>query len=354
MLSHTRLCYCEHVNPAKTIGVDLWAGQVRGGSNHATVYGSVPRFATPRSMRELFLAAYSKLAALCREVDEPGLALVAVDEFTGAPAGVVRLRARFGRHVAAIVGRHDQCDLYLDRHASLALRHLAIVLDPVQSWRRNSTTVRYRILDLRTERGFGDEDAKRMRGLRAEGPAFVRCAGHALFVLPLGDPTDWPESPADAWAMLPERVYFDELQCMPEGTNSAVRIDNRTRQSRIFRTHGPRDTGMGLIEGGIAGTVEVISDGKRGRLSIGDRALRDGVLLGRYARCDGAELLADASLSRVHMLLLHIDDALLAIDTASRNGSHLPNHSNARVIAIDGDTEIHLGKHTSIRWRWTA
>ena len=343
------------MNPAKTIGVDLWAGQVRGGQNHATVYGSVPRVAIPRTMRDLFVAAYSKVAPLCREVDEPGLALLAVDETTAMPVGVVRLRARFGRHVAAIVGRHDQCDLFLDRHSSLALRHLAVVLDPVQSWRRNSTTVRYRVLDLRTERAFTDEESKHLRGLRAEGPTLVRCAGHALFVLPLGDPTDWPESPTDAWAMMPERVYFDEMQSTPDGSLAKVRLDlDQTRQSMIFRTHGPRDTGMRLVEGGVAGTLEVIGDTKRGRLAIGDRALRDGVLLGRYARCDGTELLEDTSLSRVHMLLIHIDDALLAIDTASRNGSHLPGHANARVIAIDGDTEIHLGKHTRIRWRWAA
>src|SRR5262245_30017676 len=167
----------------------------------------------PHGVRELFLASYPKLAALCREVDEPGLALLAVDEFAGVPAGVVRLRARFGRHVASIVGRHDQCDLYLDRHASLALRHLATVLHPVQRRRRNSPKVRYRVLDLRTERGFRDEEDKRMRGLRAEGPAFIRCSGHALFILPLGDPSDWPESATDAWAMMPERVYFDEMQC---------------------------------------------------------------------------------------------------------------------------------------------
>ena len=61
--------------------------------------------------------------------------MLAVDEVTGRPAGLVRLRARFGRHVAAIIGRHDQCDLFLDKHSSLALRHLAVVLDPVQSWR---------------------------------------------------------------------------------------------------------------------------------------------------------------------------------------------------------------------------
>lgn len=344
----------------KTIGVDLWAGQARGGDNRQTCYGSSASLGVPhRGMRELFAGAYDKFAALCREVDEPGLALLAVDERTGAPAGLVRLRARVGRHVAAIVGRHDHCDLYLDKHSSLALRHLAIVLDPVTSWRANSTAVSYRVLDLRTERGFTDEDGKGLRGLRAEGPAFVRCAGHALFMMPLGDPSDWPTSASDAWKMLPERVYFDELRGDPRGslTNlpKANVQDARTHTSMIFRTLGPRDTGMGLVDRGVvAGTLDIAGPNLRGTLSVGDQALRDGILLGRYVRCDGAALLDDPSLSRVHVLLLHVDDALLAIDTASRNGSHLSGQRNARVIAVERDTELHLGKHTRIRWRWTA
>jgi hypothetical protein len=342
------------VGPAKTIGIDLWAGQARGGPNAATVYRSVAHAPRRRSMRELFVGAYDRFAGLCREVDEPGLALLAIDERTGHAAGLVRVRARFGRHVAAIVGRHDQCDLYLSGHSSLALRHLAIVLDPVQSWRRNSTAVRYRVLDLRTSDGFADEHGNPMRGLRAEGPALVRCAGYAIFVLPLGDSTDWPDDGNDAWAMLPERVYFDELRGRPDGSRTNLPVEP-TRKSMIFRTHGPRDTGMSLVEhGDCAGTLEVIGATRRGQLTIGDSALRDGVLLGRYARCDGAEMLEDLSMSRVHMLLAHVDDALLAIDTCSRNGSHLPGQPPARVIAIPGDTEIHLGKHTRIRWRWTA
>jgi hypothetical protein len=224
----------------------------------------------------------------------------------------------------------------------------------VQSWRRNSTSVRYHVLDLRTEVGFIDEHGKHLRGLRAEGPAFVRCAGYAIFVLPLGDPSDWPEIADDAWAMMPERVYFDEMRCSPDGSRTKVPVDT-THKSMIFRTHGPRDTGMSLVEGGdTAGTLELIGKSRSGRLTIGESALRDGVLLGRYARCDGAAMLEDLSLSRVHMLLLHVDDTLLAIDTCSRNGTHLPGQSRARVIAISGDTEIHAGKHTRIRWRWAA
>ena len=341
------------MGPAKTIGIDLWAGQARGGHNVATCYRPVPRSTAARSTRDLFVGAYTKFASLCRDVDEPGLALLAVDERSGAPAGLVRLRARFGRHVAAIVGRHDECDLYLSGHASLALRHLAIILDPVQSWRRDSTAVRYRVLDLRTERGFTDEHGNAMRGLRAEGPAFVRCAGHAVFVMPIGDPSDWPERAGDAWEMLPERVYFDELRATPDASRANVPVGS-TKRSMIFRTQGPRDTGMALVERDQSGTLEVVGEHRGGTLAIGDGALRDGVLLGRYARCDGAAMLEDPSMSRVHLLLLHVEDALLAVDTCSRNGSRLPDQAPARVIPIAGDTEIHLGKQTRIRWRWSA
>jgi hypothetical protein len=348
------------VESMKTIGVELWAGQARGGPNHATCFVSIPRLVAPLDMKALFVGAYTKFAGLCRDVDEPGLALLAVDLYTGKPAGLVRMRARFGRHVAAIVGRHDQCDLYLSGHNSLALRHLAVILDPVQSWRRNSTAVRFRVLDLRTETGFTDEHGKAMGGLLAEGPAFMRCSGHAIFVLPIGDPTDWPESASDAWAMLPERVYIDELPCDPQGSLRMRRSDDRqSRRSMIFRTHGPRDTatGLSMVErGDIAGTLEMIGIRHRGIVSVGERALRDGILVGRYARCDSAAIVDDSSLSRVHVMFIRVDDTLLAIDTASRNGTHLPGGAKARVITLDGidsSGEIHLGKHTRVRWRWS-
>jgi hypothetical protein len=58
-------------------------------------------------------------------------------------------------------------------------------------------------------------------------------------------------------------------------------------------------------------------------LPLGATAARRGVLLGRYERCDAAGLpvLSDAALSRVHLLLLELEGALYALDTASTNGS---------------------------------
>ncbi len=341
---------------AKTVGVDLWAGQARGvAPNARTIVRSAVEVSLPRrSMRELFYSAYDAFVTKCRAVDEPGVAIVAVHEKTGRAQGLVVLRARVDRFVAAIVGRHDRCDLFINASDALSLRHLAIVLDPVSSWKRGDSAVRYRVLDLRTRDGFSDETGRPLRGLRAEGPALLKCAGYAFFLLPVGDPTDWPAKPEDAWAMLPERVYFDEIDRCAEGSLTKLPKPG-SRTSTLVRTHGPHDTGVGLVRSGsAAGTLELRGAHTGGYLDIGQAELADGILLGRYPRCNGAGFSDDPSLSRVHALLIQIDDRLLLVDTSSRNGSRLRGLPDARVIEIIGETELELGTHTRVRWRWTS
>jgi hypothetical protein len=344
----------------KTIGVSLWDGQERGGGNHRTVMRPAVR---PRAgLRELFLEAYPRFAPSCRAVEEPGVAILAVDESTGRAAGLVKLLARVQRPTAAIVGRHDHCDLFLAGSDRLALRQLAIVLAPVESWERGAG-VRYRVLDLKTQDGMIDEEGRVLRGLRAEGPAILRCGGYAIYILTLGDPTDWPADARDAWQMVPERVYFDELERSPDGSMPRIRprpqhgLSMRgfeTHHSVVMRTVGPRDTSSRLVESGdAAGTLEIAGPHRHTTLSVGHDALRDGLLLGRYHRCDATDP-DDESLSRVHALLLHDHDRLLMIDTASVNGTRVSGGEHARVIAIDRDLELVLGRKTRARWRWTA
>lgn len=340
----------------KTIGVDLWGDQQRGiAPNRATCIRSATELPR-RTLPELFAGAYRFFVDRCRAVEEPGIAVIAVDERRGRAQGLLQLRARVERHVAGIVGRHDACDLFLTASDRLALRHLAFVLDPPSSFRPGGD-IGYRVLDLRTTDGFQDEHGRPLRGMRCEGPAVLRCAGHALFVLPLGDPTDWPASPDDAWACLPERVYFDEMPCDPQGSLPRIPLqaNKRTRQSMIFRTHGPRETSESLVESGdIVGMLELTGKAEQGTIRIGRHELRDGVLLGRYPRCDGARLVDDPSLSRVHALLIQIGDSLLMIDTASRNGTRLVGADDTRVIHLDNDSELELGKSTRAVWRWLS
>jgi len=343
-----------------TLGISLWGGQVRGNAMNAQTMmrravgpEMIPQRATSFSARDLFIAAYPRFADSCRAFDEPGIAVVAVDQATGIPAGIVKLCARVQRPVAAIVGRHDRCDLYLSHREELSLRQLAIVLDPVTNWARGASNVRYRVLDLRTGTPIVDEDGKPMRGLVAEGPAIFHCAGYAMFILPLGDPTDWPASGSDAWQMLPERVYLDELENAPQGSLPKIRMPRPdARQTYITRTGGPRDTGMRLAVGDAAGMLELHTPTRQLTLQIGHKALEDGILLGRYSRCDATEAAhEDHSLSRVHALLIQVDSRLLLIDTASTNGT-FERGQPARVVVFDGTTELRLGKRTFVRWHW--
>jgi hypothetical protein len=348
---------------AKTIGVDLWGGQARGVENRATLVQRAARI--PRGLRELFIESYARFAGPCREVDEPGLALLAVDETSAQATGLVRIRSRIDRYVASIVGRHDACDLFLPQHADMALRQFTVLLDPVRSYKRGEGGVRYRVFDLRTQAGFRDESDRNLRGLRAEGPSIIRCAGHVIFMLPLGDPTDWPESPKDAWAMLPERVYFDEIDRCATGSMPVMpmaAVPERVPTSRmsdtlsvVTRTKGPRDSAMRLVgPEGAAGVLEVQGPHQSGQIQIGADALRDGILLGRYERCDAHALLDDPRLSRVHALFVNVDDALLIVDTGSRNGIAKVGEPKARVVRMQDRTEVMLGTRTQARWRWTA
>jgi len=348
----------------KTLGISLWDGQIRQGGNAQTVMHRA-RVSGRRSVREQFSEDYVRIAAACREVDEPGVAIVAVDERSGRAAGIVKLHARVGRSVAAIVGRHDRCDLYLRGNDGLALRQFVVVLAPVESWAPGASKVSYRVIDLRTTDGMMDEDGRQLRGIRAEGPSILRCAGYTFFMLTLGDPTDWPADASDAWAMLPERVYFDELESCAAGSLPKLRLPRRDiRQSYVFRTHGPHDTAVSQVVGIGGGTVQVGEGGDlAGRLELAGPTrgitmnvthdvLRDGLLLGRYGRCDVSEVIDDPSLSRVHALLIHERDRLLVIDTASYNGTRLVGDHRARILELDRDLELQLGKQTRLRWRW--
>ncbi len=346
--------------------MNLWAGQSRGVVPNAPTL--MMKAARPLvrtrigTARELFLGAYETFAPVCRAFDEPGLAVIAVDEATGIPAGIVQLCARVQRPVAAIVGRHDRCDLYLQGREELSLRQLAVIVDPVTSWERRATSIRYRVLDLRTSAPMVDEEGRPLRGLAAEGPAILRCAGYVMFMLVLGDPSDWPADPADAWSMLPERVYLDELDNCAAGSLRKVRraaLD--ARETYITRTNGPRDTAMQLAQGDGVGVLEIHTPNRRLTIHIGAEALKDGVLLGRYGRCDLTDAAGeDHSMSRVHALLLqpqrsaaqNFEDRLLLVDTASSNGT-FEGGERVRVVVIEGATELRLGKKTFLRWRWT-
>lgn len=338
----------------KTVAIQFWGRQIRdAGFNRPTVVAPRP-LPTAYDVKQAFLRAYAKFADACRAVDEPGVALIAVDEVTGDPAGMLTLRARVDRSVCAIVGRHDRCDLYLTGHDQLALRQLALIISPLRSWRAGSSDVSFRVLDLRASNDMLDEQGRPLRGLRSEGPTFVRCGSYLLLALPLGDHTDWPASADDAWSYLPERVYFDELVKSADGSVVSRPPARDPGVTRIVRLAGPAEPGSLAPREEVAGELVIAGPMGKAKLEVTRQALRNGVLLGRYARCDGAGLAADDSISRVHLLIVLDGDRLLAIDAASTNGTRRPGDVDVRVIELADGSELELGTTTTLHWRWVS
>ncbi|WP_045119302.1 FHA domain-containing protein [Haliangium ochraceum] len=213
---------------AKTRIIHLEAGQDRQQrDNPETRMLVFDAGGAPESFQYFFLRNYEAIRSRCASFGQVGLAVAAVDTFSGRLAGVLCIAAKIGTANSAIIGRHSMADLFLNGDASLSLRHLVVMVSPLEA--RNAD-IRFRLVDLRTQAAFQDEHGRRFEALMAEGPLFVRCGSYALFCLPTGDPTSWPEAAADAWACIPERVYLESADAEPD----------RWRRKRVARPRSER------------------------------------------------------------------------------------------------------------------
>jgi hypothetical protein len=315
----------------------------------------------------LFVAHYGEIRRFCREMRSAGVAVIAVHVPSCRLAGRLWLGAQAGRPSAAVIGRHRFAELLLRDDAEMSLRHLAVILHPVRSWGRGDW--RLSVLDLRTHRAFEDEAGRRLEGVRCEGPALLSCGEYALFFLQTGDRGDFPPLAADAWAMLPERVYLDERGAEPDRwARRRVRRDARPfaeargeAHSLVTAIRGPVRADDALLREGEAqvGTLRIATDAGRRRLAVGRAATERGILLGRYARCDSSDLLADIGVSRTHLLVISIEGTLYAIDTASTCGSYVVRegrlHEFRELALTEAEVEMALvDERVRVGWRQGA
>lgn len=354
------------VPDGKTRIIHLEAGQDRqhreNPETRMLVFESSPPAA---SFRDLFVRNYAAVRDRCASFGQPGLGVAAVDQFSGRLAGILCVAAKIGTANSAIVGRHSMTDLYLDGDASLSLRHLVVVVSPLDL---TSGEVRFRVIDLRTQAAFQDEHGRRFEGLVAEGPLFIRCGNYVLFCLPTGDPTSWPERAEDAWACIPERVYLEAAEAEPDRWRRKRRVRHRNQHDAISGIE--RRAAITLVQGELGpvrAQTRLLGEGEQPvgalRLRVGSvvhsvlvgaRAIHRGILLGRYERCDvdGSKLLTSENISRVHLLIVEVNERVYAIDTASTNGTWMAEDDReVRIAALDPGTELCLGNDLAyLRW----
>jgi hypothetical protein len=307
----------------------LLAGQKRDPeSNGSTGYDTGKAPSAASDFERCFRRHYAGFRSYVQPFDQPGVAAIAVDTVRDVVAGIACLAARAGEPNALVIGRHSESGLLVVDDSALSLRHVAVIVDPATSF-RPGTPVTYRVIDLRSTAGLQLETGALVGGLRSDGPTFVSSGRYLFLFFPTGDPSDWPDSPADAWSFVPERVYLDERpRVLAEGSRPRrLPVPRRDdgRATLVERLCAPAGADQHcLLRNGELPVARLVVTSAVGthRQAVGGRALRDGIVIGRDPRCEAQEVLGSDHLSRVHLLIISLGDAVYAIDTASTNGCY--------------------------------
>ncbi len=322
-----------------------------GASNAGTVLRPWQWSAWRPGLRDQFLAAYHDLRAAARRFARRGVLVGAVHGL--ALRASVALASWPDRLATTIVGRHGRSELFLPDDEEVSLRHLAILVhrggpaDPV----------RCTVLDLRSERGFEDEHGAAREAISTSGPCLLRCASYALFLLPCGEGALWPASAEAAWEQLPPRSYEDGALGVVREERPALEptsTDGAREQTVVSCSAGPRRLRQRLVRPGAEPLGELLVSTPRRTIAIeaDSAALREGLLLGRYPRCEagGVELGLGRDVSRVHALVLEVDGELCLIDTASRCGVRVGGEER-RVVRLAPGVRATLASEATVEWR---
>ena len=226
-----------------------------------------------------------------------------------------------------IVGRHERCDVVFSRDVEVSLRHML-----VRATRGAQGQLQLRAIDLSSRCGLLSEEGKRCEAIASEGPLFLRIASYAVLLFPTGPAVRrWSHDPDETWRHLAPRNQ--EILPPPQPLKSrsapapgAVKLATITIQSSSPQA------------GELTSTHAVWSD-----------QLERGILVGRDDRCSHGGV-DEGNLSRVHLVLLSVDDEVWAIDTASTNGTRVLHGPPFRQLLLSGDTHLVLADALSLRW----
>jgi len=226
-----------------------------------------------------------------------------------------------------IVGRHERCDFVLSRDSDVSLRHVL-----VRATRTAKGKIHLRAIDLRSRLGLLSEEGRRCEAVASKGPLFLQVASYTLFLIPTGPSTRPWSDDADATfgGFFPRNQEIlpppQPLKSRAAPGASALKLATITISSSSAET------------GDFTSTHAVWSD-----------QLERGILVGRDDRCSTGGF-DEGNLSRVHLVLLSVDDEVWAIDTASTNGSREKDGPCFRQLLLTGDKELVLADSLSLRW----
>ena len=274
----------------------------------------------------VFRRHYPALKAAYDAAPYEGVLVAAVDRH-GLFDAHAHLRLPQSGIAHLILGRHERCDFVLSRDADVSLRHIL-----VRATRAAGGQIHLRAIDLRSRVGFASEDGRRCEAVASRGPLFLKVASYTVFLFPTGPGTrPWSGDAESTWRGFSPRSQ--EVLPPPQPLKSrAAPGANAVKLATITITSSSPQAGD------LTSTHAVWSD-----------QLERGILVGRDDRCShgGHE---EGNLSRVHLVLLSVDDEVWAIDTASTNGTRIQSGPQFRQLLLSGEMRLVLADALSLRW----
>ncbi|MFE8603679.1 FHA domain-containing protein [Archangium violaceum] len=298
---------------------------------------------SPLDAHGAFISAHDRLRGLAYIARRPAVLAVAVDGHARVIEAVI---VESGHSL--VIGRHTGCGLRLTS-GDVSLRHLVL---HAQSDAPSTSPV-IRLWDLNTEQPFLTEDGQPNVAVSAQGLLYASVGEYALLFLPTRGPSEppWPERAEQAWYALPPRQFIDRRS---PGAPRLLHARSQMAEERGDYTNivrlGPLRLLLGEHEGpGAAwGELRLESEKKKERHRVSLERLEQGVLLGRYERC-GILLAELGQISRVHLLLVQVGAHLLAIDTASTNGTWRGS-SHIETTPLEDSDSLELGDELLLHW----
>jgi len=302
----------------------------------------------PVAPRQLFCRNYPAIREALTQFKELGVLLLLFSR-RGTLIGGHWIDAVPNKPHAAVIGRHDHCDLVVPaRHADISLRHLAVLARAT-----HADEVSLRVIDLHTKQGFADPTGRQLRSIEAEGPVFLRLGNLTLAALVTGESAPIADDAGDAFDCIPACVFVRERTTQP-GARIRRRA-NRDALSGLTRV-------LQRLPALALGQLAAVCDDQIGTLWLENRHgfscrplratdVERGILIGRYERCDvTAGAIVDNRLSRVHLLLVRDQGELFAVDTGSSNGTRLKNRP-VSLIHFDPNTTLVLAEVVKVTWQ---
>jgi hypothetical protein len=259
----------------------------------------------------------------------------------------------------AVFGSHPRCDMKFASGDDVCVRHLVATCSSFPDGGFG-----LRLMDLQTSIPFFVDDDVPRRSIVVSGPLLVRIGKHVVGGLPVGPRASSRALQVSSCGMSEPPHRLDsiseraaESSAPPPPPAEGITTSHRFARGEISHITSVRPIShieelmMPRAKAGYVRLTLQASD-RTAAVEVPERALDDGVLLGRADNCldRGLRAVLSTHISRTHLLLLREGAEILALDLCSTNGTR---HAGQRVRRVSIPAEgvaLTLGPELTMIW----